>query len=147
MGMFLAVLLALGGPFDAGSRTALVYFIPLSVDTYAPVTPASIEEDAFYIFELRSKSVLDLLDAATRAPGTAARSGDEKVIRVKIVDRRSGAAVLVTQDKIVLKDGKRRGVAPHVLENALSDIQKAAATRPPRDGCRNVLPSGFSGCG
>jgi hypothetical protein len=137
VGVLCALLLGSFSTCDPGSRSVRVYFIPLAAQTYMPVTPENIEQEASQVFESNSGSVIRLLDAAGLAPGTAARTEDLNMIRIKIVDRCSGAAALVTRNKVVLKDARRRKVPTSIIRAALEEIV-SAASRQPKQVARSV---------
>lgn len=68
---------------DAAQRTATVFYIPFSVQTYAPVTPSTIEASAFEIWTVSGDMAVSELLAALRdgAPATF----DPRVVRVLVL--------------------------------------------------------------
>lgn len=132
------VLVALLGCGEAGRRQApsrtQAYYLPFSIETFKPVTDASIESDARCVIAL-DKDATEALSSMIMVP--SGQGGfDHKRVRLKVVDPAT-SAILIDADGGVLKGDRSLGAVP---ETSLHSIGAWLAARAEAQGCDPSKP-------
>ena len=101
-----------------------IFYIPLDVNFYSPVTPENIEELAFYSFDFTSTKVGNLFVSIKKYKGARVTGDDLSGIRVKIVNIRDGGVIFITAEKGVFSGGEKYDMETNIINAALNDIDK-----------------------
>lgn len=121
---FLLVMLILSIVMANNSIDYKIYYIPLDVNFYTPVTTRNIEERAFYVFNLKSNKIDRLYRIVFKGNVKTVPATDDRGVRVKIINNLDERVIFITRTKEVIADGKKYNVDVQVVNNALKDIHE-----------------------
>ena len=105
--------------------TFKIYYYPLDLQVYIPLTPEGIEKGGLQI-ELTSCALTELFQNVNNRNVGLIKSADDMNLRIKIISNKDGKVVYITTQKRILSEGNKYNIDKKIVNVVLDEIITAS---------------------
>lgn len=119
---FLFITLVSSSCMSNSNCNVTVYYLPLEVEFYMPPTLEYIKEYGDLIERSKLSSVCDLINHIANLKGEKGLQGEDKKLRILIIDHNTSKNIYLTSSKKIILDEKLFEVSEAIFGPALMEI-------------------------
>lgn len=126
--LYLFITMVSSGCMANSNCNVTVYYLPLEIEFYLPPTLEYIKEYGDPIERSKLGSVCDLINHISTLKGEKELHGEEKRLRILIIDHNTNKNIYLTSNKKIVMDEKLFEVSDEIFGPALMEILSVLST-------------------